>query len=181
MTPTFQDCSDEGQVAQHRGSERRGPARLRGRCHRKWELGAHRETLVSITNGLWAGPARLHHTELHGGTYSSPAVTLEIVEILISVFCWTDRKISLCKGTGEICPYTGKVTNPNVSLPYRERSLNGMTGKKVMNGPGGENEWRPALPDGTGISICLHNKVALGPRTKWKLRVGGAVEWAVAF
>lgn len=119
MTSTFQEsCLNEGQVAQHRGSERRGPARLTGRWHSKWELGAHRETLVSSTHCLWAGPAGWHHTELLVELIGSPAGTIEMVEIVLSVLCWTDREISFGKGTGEIGPQMGKVTNPNVSLPY---------------------------------------------------------------
>lgn len=50
----------------------------------------------------------------------------------------------------------GKITNPNVSLLYKECSWNRMTGEKVMNNSAGKNEWRPtSLADGIGILFVL--------------------------
>lgn len=44
----------------------------------------HSETLISIANGLRAGPSRSQHSELRGVRFDFPAVLVEIVEILMT-------------------------------------------------------------------------------------------------
>lgn len=179
MTPTFQDCCSM------RG-EWHSTEALKEGVQPDWGAGVTRSESGAHTGKPWSASQVVCELDLQGcttlnclvGLFGSPGVTVEIVEILISVFCWTDRKISLGKGTGELCPQTGKVTNPNVSLPYKERSLNGMTGKEVMNGPAGENEWRPALPDGTGISITFSYPGS--PGTKNQMGTLGWWYWGVS-
>lgn len=109
---------------------------------------------MSITNFLWAGPSRLHHTDLRGDSFRLPGH--HYLESWDSNQCYLLNWQSNLHGEKDWgnMPTDGRGHKSHWLLPLKEHSLLQMTRIEAMSSPAGGRKWRPALLNGTDI-YCI--------------------------